>query len=614
MNITNLLKKSFLSFCLLAGTSTLSALDFTLLTDIHVVPGNENQSQLEKAIQEINGNKSEFVILSGDLSNEGSDKELFNVKQVLDKIQKPVYIIPGNHETSWSQSALKTFNDIWDNDRFVFEADSLIFIGINCGPYMKMGDGHIKQEDLIWLDKELSKRCTPGKRVVSVNHYPIQPDLDNWQDYIAILQKYPTIVHICGHYHVFDKYKGGDIDAVKCRALDMKAKGLDYGYTDFSINNDSIFVYNKELGEQPELKYAFKANAEHKPYIRQQDESFAMPENFTIERVYQDYASIFTRLAIDKDKIYFGNSLGEAKAIEKNTGKDIWSLKTNASLFSRMAYNSKYIIVPTADKRIIWADKQTGRVIRENKSEGPYVADGLVSGNYLFQGGFKKFECWNLNTANREWINSDLNNYCQAAPVIDGNDIFFGAWDTYLRCLDKKTGKLKWKWNNGRSANMLGPGNCVPAVTKDRVFVVAPDRYMTVLDRKTGEVIWRSNFDQKYKVRESLGLTADKKYVLAKTMDGELLTVSTSADTPEIAFIVDAKLGYEHIPCIIAERNGIAYLGSRNGILAAVDLKQHTLLWRYRLGTSAFNGFEIDKDGTIYTSLVEGCIWRIRQK
>ena len=74
----------------------------------------------------------------------------------------------------------------------------------------------------------------------------------------------------------------------------MKAKGLGYGYTDFSINNDSIFVYNKELGEQPELKYAFKANAEHKPYVRQQDESFAMPENFTIERVYQDYASIFT--------------------------------------------------------------------------------------------------------------------------------------------------------------------------------------------------------------------------------------------------------------------------------------------------------------------------------
>ena len=383
MYISNLIKKAFFAFCILTGTATMSAVDFTLLTDIHVVPGNENQLQLEKAIQEINSNKSEFVILSGDLSNEGSDKELFNVKQILDKLQKPLYIIPGNHETSWSQSALKTFNDIWDNDRFVFESDSLIFIGINCGPYMKMGDGHIKQEDLIWLDKELAQRCTPGKRVVSVNHYPIQPDLDNWQDYIAILQKYPTIAHICGHYHIFDKYKGGDIDGIKCRALDMTSKGLGYGYTDFSIDNDSIFVYDKELGKQPQLKFAIKANAKHKPYVKQENESFAMPANFTIERVYQDSASIFTRLAIDKDKIYFGNSLGEAKAIDKGTGKDIWSFKTNASLFSRMVFNSKYIIIPTADKRIIWADKQTGRIIRENKSEGPYVADGLVSGNYL---------------------------------------------------------------------------------------------------------------------------------------------------------------------------------------------------------------------------------------
>ena len=158
---------------------------------------------------------------------------------------------------------------------------------------------------------------------------------------------------------------------------------------------------------------------------------------------------------------------------------------------------------------------------------------------------------------------------------------------------------------------MLGPGNCVPVVTKDRVFVVAPDRYMTVLDRKTGKEIWRSNFDGKYKVRESLGSSPDKKYVYAKTMDGQLIAVNTTSDTPAVDFVVDAGFGYEHTPCIIVEKNGIIFMGSRKGVLAAIDAKTFQLLWRYQLGSSAFNGFETSKDGSIYASLIEGTIWKI---
>ena len=34
-------------------------------------------------------------------------------------------------------------------------------------------------------------------------------------------------------------------------------------------------------------------------------------------------------------------------------------------------------------------------------------------------------------------------------------------------------------------------------------------------------------------------------------------------------------------------------------------------LWRYRLGNSQFNGWDIDADGNLYTSLIEGTVWRI---
>ncbi|MBQ0069056.1 MAG: metallophosphoesterase, partial [Bacteroidales bacterium] len=121
---------------------------FAILSDIHVTPCNANEAQLRKAVAEINASDADACIMTGDLTNEGSDEQLLNVKSIFDKVTKPFYIIPGNHESTWSQSACKTFCDLWGQDRFVFEMGDLLVVGMNCGPFMKMGDGHIKQEDL----------------------------------------------------------------------------------------------------------------------------------------------------------------------------------------------------------------------------------------------------------------------------------------------------------------------------------------------------------------------------------------------------------------------------------------------------------------------------------
>ena len=141
-----------------------------ILSDVHVTPGNANEGKLREAVAEINAVDVDAVMLTGDLTNEGSDEQLRNIKGILDGIRHPFYIIPGNHENNWSQSACKTFNDLWGSDRFVFTIDNLVVVGMNCGPFMKMGDGHIKQEDLLWLDSTLNAMVKPGMRVLSVNH------------------------------------------------------------------------------------------------------------------------------------------------------------------------------------------------------------------------------------------------------------------------------------------------------------------------------------------------------------------------------------------------------------------------------------------------------------
>lgn len=608
----NLLRGFVLALALMLCVGTATAQKFAILSDIHVTPGNANEAKLKEAVAEINSSDADYVIVSGDLTNEGSDEQLFNVKSIFDGFTKPYYIIPGNHENNWSQSACKTFNDIWGTDRFVFTVGDLVVVGMNCGPFMKMGDGHIKQEDLIWLDQTLAEKVKPGMKVLSINHYPILDDLDNYRDYVEILKKYPVVTHQCGHYHRWRLYETDGINGLIVRALDM-GNG-DYGYTilDVDLKADWIHVYNKVLGAGAVPMYAYKVNTDYYNGNTADAAWAKTDERFAVEKVYADNATIFTRLGLDDKNIYFGNSLGVCKALDKQTLKVKWEYQTAAMLYSRPAVDKKYVVLPTADRRLVWLDKRTGKETYAYNANGPYVADGVIANGILYQGGYKTFQAWNVAKHKLVWRYDSINNYCQAAPVVEGNDVIFGAWDTYLRSLNRKTGKLQWKWNNGKNVNLFSPGNVVPVVTADKVVIVAPDRVATAVSRTDGKQIWREKNENK--VRESLGRSEDGKVAYGKTMDGELVAMSTEGGSYKLLWKTDLGLGYEHAPCIVLEHDGFVYAGSRHGRLSIVDAASHQLVVSAPVGSSEVNGFEVDANGDVYCSLIEGTIFKITHK
>ncbi|MDE6131654.1 MAG: PQQ-binding-like beta-propeller repeat protein, partial [Muribaculaceae bacterium] len=554
----------------------------------------------------------DLVVVSGDLTNEGADAELHNVHGILDGIRHPMAVVPGNHENNWSQSAGKTFVDLWGDDRFVTTVGDLSVVGINCGPYMKMGDGHIKQEDLHWLRHTLDSLCAdPRRKILSVNHYPIRKDdLDNYRDYASLLEKYPVILHVNGHYHKWLPYRIGDISAVMLRALAMK-DGSD-GYSIIEIDPQWIHVYEKVLDQSPRPKYAYAVRTDHRT-TSVEPTAECKADGFEITRLWADSASVFTRLGIDSERLYFGTSDGMAKAISRQDGKLLWQTAVGGSVYSRPVALGKGRVAIPYNSGIRIADASDGHTLKDLPSaKGPYVADGMLFGSTYLQGGYKRMEARDPRNGKVRWTFSDMDNYCQAAPAIAGDDIIFGAWDTRLRCISVADGKLRWEWTNGKSNNLFSPGNVVPAVSGDKVFIVAPDRYMTAIDRHSGKTIWRDN---SHRYRESMGISSDGSRIYAKTMDGELVAVATDSDDFKELWTIDMGLGYDHAPCVIAEVDDVVYAGSRRGLLTAVDVSDPAspqILWSLPLGNSEING--IDTDGSdIYVSLIEGSVWNIRK-
>lgn len=76
---------------------------FGAISDIHLQDndGNTAKSDFQKALTYYNNdNKIDFVCICGDLTNDGSAKQLTEYKQYVDTyINKPIYAITGNHET-----------------------------------------------------------------------------------------------------------------------------------------------------------------------------------------------------------------------------------------------------------------------------------------------------------------------------------------------------------------------------------------------------------------------------------------------------------------------------------------------------------------------------------
>lgn len=601
--------KKVLLFCGLLWVCVLQAqTEFALLTDLHVSPGNANEKALATIIREINAAHVPFVIITGDLTNQGSNAELLNVRRMFDHFTVPYYVLPGNHETTWSESAIKEYFKLFGNDRFAFRKNQFLFIGYNTGPFMKMGDGIVKQEDMRWIDRKLS-RVPPDVRIVSLCHYPFTVnDLGNGPEVIALLQKHHTSVAFCGHGHQYKNMVFGGLHDVMLRSTFLAGDSVP-GYSLIRLTKDSVFVNEKLVGGVSRQRYAFAFSANDTLVsVPSYEDAIPLPPNVRLSLVYQDTASIFTGIAVGKQMFYFGNSLGYLKAVSKKTLRSVWSYSTGYSLYSTPVDDGAQLLVAATNDTLYAFDAQHGKKRWQLAGDAPFVADGIVKQGKWYQGGYKKFYEIDPVTGYVDWVYSDLGSYCQARPAVASGRVVFGVWDGYLYCLNNHNGKLEWKWNDGKRQTLFSPANCVPVIRDNRVIIVAPDRYMTSISLLNGNTLWRSHT---YTVRESQGLSEDGQTVFAKLMDGRLLAVSATDTAFRPLWVTDAGLGYEHAPCRVIAYKGVVYLGSRHGVVVAVDEKTHVVLWRVQCGYSEVNQFTVDKAGAIYFSLAEGKVYKI---
>lgn len=588
---------------------------FAQLTDTHV-GGATGAEDLRRTVQDINEQEGiDFVVLSGDVTEFGSDDELALAKQILDSLLIPLHVLPGNHDSNWSESGANSFRRVFGSETFFFEHKGFQFIGTTSGPNMRMSPGQIPRENLVWMDSVFQAHPDVGKPLIAINHYPLDSSLNNWYEKVDRLKERNIQLALCGHGHQNKLYDWEGITGVMARS-NLRANEEVGGYNIITITTDSAhFQVRHPLSHTEDhwLKIALSAPAKADGEVYAPRPDYSGNESAPVEVIwtYQDHGDIGGGLSTDGSHVFTANTVGDVYALDIETGKLRWSYRTGGKVYSTPAYADGVVVLGSSDHFIYGIDAQSGALRWCVETDKAVLGSPVIDGRSLYVGGSDGiFRCLDTRDGRIVWEFDKVKGYVSTLPTIADNKVIFGSWGNGFYALDKVDGTLLWEWDNGHANRMFSAAACYPVVSDGKVFIVAPDRYMTALDLETGEEVWREKKTD-HRVRESIGLSINGERVYAKTMDGSLIGVATRSDHMDIDWVSSLRLPYEISPTNIAVANALAFVPSHSGLLSAVSETDGSVLWQYKISNAMINPVLTVLDDVI-VSTMDGKIVRLR--
>ena len=585
------MRKVFLSalFCLIFSSLRGENFRFALLTDIHVNADSLDYNDLKKSVEQINKTKNlDFVIVAGDVTEEGDRASLKRVKYLLDQLNVKYYITSGNHETKWSESGATDFGHLFGSDRFRFENKGFLFLGFNSGPVIRMADGHVSPQDISWMKKELEV-VGKDKPVIIVTHYPLQDgDIDNWYDVTDAIRPYNIRVVLGGHYHRNLLFAYDGIPGIINRS-NLRGKEKVGGYSLYEVNTDSILVYEHKIGGEPQkwAGYSLKKN-----YYSDNNSGFKRPDysvNSEYKQVKESWmvktdVGIYSSPVVYNKNVYVGDDLGYLSCYSLKDGKKKWSFKSDNRIVGTPAGDNGVLVFGSADKYIYGISAKTGKLIWKCPAAEAVLGAVTIADGIAYIGASDHiFRALDVKTGKLCWEYTGVRGYVETRPLLYEGKVIFGAWDNNLYALDKTTGKECWKWNGGLTRMHFSPAAVWPVATDGKVFITDPQRAMTAIDANTGQTVWRT-FQST--VRETIGLSADKMRLYSKTMQDSVVCFSTQGNVPKQIWATNVKFGYEHAPSMLVEKDGVVFGSTKSGVIFALDALSGKLLWKHKVGNS----------------------------
>ncbi len=590
---------------------------YAFITDTHVGTAT-GEEDLRRTVKDINSQPDlDFIVVTGDVTEMGTRLEIKLANSILNQLKKPFYVIPGNHDTGWSESGGVDFIKAFGDDKFTFDHKGYRFIACASGPYVRMSDGHIPRDAVVWLDKIL-KNTPADMPVVFINHYPIDASLDNWYEATDRIKKYNIQYAICGHGHANQALDFEGVPGTMGRS-NLRAKDTLGGYNVVTMRTDSVLFAVKKPGltvEQPWRKIALgKFTASSTQAERPSYQINATYPQVTKAWSYHAPANVVLTPATDGKLVIFGNSIGEIEALDIKDGSKKWTFKTKGAIYSSPAVAERtavkgqsngIVVIGSGDGNIYALNTNTGKQIWKFNTKASVLGSPVIANNVVYIGGSDNhFRALDLNTGKQLWAFNDVAGSIVGKPLLYEGKVIFGSWGRHLYALNQANGQLMWKWNNGNANRMFSPAMCTPVAHNGIIYVAAPDRVLNAIDANNGTSLWRN---KEATVRESIGISEDGNMIFGKTMNDEIVAYKTQAKDPGIAWRLNLGFGYEHVPSMLIAKDNEVFFGTRNGVVYAFDPNAPKAIWAHKIDNSMVNTVNVISKNEVLVATMDGVV------
>lgn len=592
---------------------------FAQITDIHLNSNDPKPLEyLMTSIADINQNPDiDFVLVTGDLADNGDNASLEQLDSALKTLNKKYYVVTGNHETTWSESGMAKFSELFGSERLEFEHNGVLFLGFTTGPFIKMALGHVAPHDLTWLAEEVNNKGK-GKQVFLVTHYPItKGDIDNWSEATDAIRKLNVKVFIGGHYHRNRALFYDGIPGFLSRS-NLKDGNGKTGYSLCHVTADSLTIAEKNPGEAPRQWGGISLKKQYYDPQGHADEYPDFSSNATyaskVGEVWRIKSgrSIYASATCWKDRVFVGDVTGLMTAYDKATGKEYWHFQADKKIVGTPAVVSGTLVFGSTGDRIYGLDARTGRELWQIKTDLPIMGAVASDGKTAYIGGSDhKMHAIDARTGKERWTFDGVKGYIVTRPLLTQGMVVFGAWDSKLYALNQQDGSLLWTWNHPKGGLHYSPAQVWPVTNKEAIFIADPQRALTAIGMKDGKTLWRT-FQSK--VRESIGMSADGQRIYAKTMQDSIVCYRATASEVKEVWATDCGFGYEHASTMLPEVNGTVYSSTKDGLIVALDNKTGRLKWTYKVGASLVNTVTSAGKRHIITTSTDGDIVMLEDK
>lgn len=191
------------------------------ITDTHVsTPGSRSDrffrtpEHLARAVAHLNAMtpRPDVALATGDLAERGEAAEYARLRELLDALAMPLFLIPGNHDRR------DTLVEVFDHHRYLPRDGGFLQYTVEDWPVRLVGldtlvpgasGGQLCGERLTWLDAQLAR--APERPTLLFMHHPPfvtgMPAMDGMgleggAELAAVVRRHPQVERIvCGHLH-----------------------------------------------------------------------------------------------------------------------------------------------------------------------------------------------------------------------------------------------------------------------------------------------------------------------------------------------------------------------------------------------------------------------------